>query len=846
MNRSIAVALVGGLLAALGSAQVSHQQIIDSIPGRELGPTTMGGRVSQLAVYEKEPRIFYTATASSGLWKTTNAGITMEPVFYKEKYVALGAVAVSQNDPDIVWVGTGEQNSRNSTSYGGGVYRSTDGGESWEYLGLKETRQISKIRIHPTNENVAYVAALGGLWGYNEERGVYKTTDGGKTWSKVFYVDDKTGAIDLIMTPGKPDELTVAMWERRRWPYRWESGGPGSGLFRTTNGGRDWNQITDGMPEGDIGRIGMDVMQGNPNVWVATIEAMDDGRGTYRSTDGGSSWEKVNDLNPRPFYFSMPRQDPVDEDRIYVPAVNFHYSTDKGENFRTMRMNVHVDYHGMWINPKDNNHMIVGSDGGVSQTRDRGQTWEHLDYLRAAQFYAIGVDMRKPYYVYGGLQDNGTWGGPTQAFGGGVTTADWYFITGGDGFHAQVDPTDWRIIYSESQGGALRRTNQKTGESAFIRPRPPRGTRYRFNWSAPILISPHNPHTIYFAGQFLFKSVDRGDNWKTISPDLTLNDPKMQERGGGVTPEDTGAERHNTIITIGESPLEQGVLWVGTDDGKVWLSRDDGDNWTDLSAKFVDMGVPANTWVSRVEPSHHEIGRAYVTFDGHRQMDFAPYVFMTDDFGDTWKRIDSGIPTDNSVYVIHEGLDNDDLLIVGTELGLFVSLDRGDSWSRYTDGTFHTVRVDDLVIHPRELDLVVGTHGRGIWILPFAALEQLTAETRSQDVALLNPTTMYMMGFQPGGWFGGDRLWTSPNTQPNGDIWYWLKEETEEDVQIKISLPNGDEVATLNGSGNAGLNKVTWRPNRRNPAQEGEYTVVLSVGDQTYQTAIKVEDLSRD
>lgn len=822
-------------------AQPGPDALLKPIVPRELGPTNMGGRVHNFAVYEKEPRIFYVATAGGGLWKTTSGGIKFSPVFQFQNTVALGDVTIDQSNPDHVWVGMGEENSRNSTSWGDGVYESTDGGKTWTHKGLSETGHISEVVMHPKDKNVLFVGALGDLWNESEHRGVYKSTDGGKTWTKSLFVDQRTGVIDMSMDPRKPDTIVVAMYERFRWPWKFASGGPGSGLYKTTDGGKTWKKITKGLPEGVIGRIGLDRMVTKPDVMIATVEAEKE-RGVYKSTDGGESWTFLNALNPRPFYFSTPRIDPVDENRVYVPGVNFHYSDDGGKNFKILQMDIHVDHHDLWIDPTDNNHMILGNDGGVAQTRDRGLTWEHLNNMPLGQFYAVGYDMRKPYWVYGGLQDNGTWGGPTQSHRGAVTFADFVFINGGDGFHAQADPNDWRIVYAESQGGALVRHNMETGERAFIRPRPPQGETYRFNWSSPIVLSPHNSSTVWFGGNKLFKSVNRGDTWIEASPDLTTNDPAKQAPRAGVSPEDTGAERHCTIITISESSLKPGVVWVGTDDGKVQLTQDDGKTWTEVGANI--SGVPANTWVSRVAASRHVLGRAYVTFDGHRTGDKNSYVYVTEDFGATWKKLSDSLPKNHVAYSFAEGRQNPDLLFLGTEMGIHVSFDRGASWTRFHQPNgFPTVRVDDLVIHPREQDLIVATHGRSLWIVPIAALEQLTAKNREEAVFLCKPTPVYNFGRVFGGWFEGDRHWTSPNTQPGTTIYYFLKEATTEKVEITVETPAGENIGRLNGTSNAGLNGVRFAPRGgRSPLRSGDMIVTLKVGEKTFKTTVAYED----
>lgn len=819
---------------------IQIDSILEGLQPRALGPTVFGGRVSNIAVVESDPRIFYVAAASGGLWRTTSGGTSFEPIFDRENTVALGAVRVHPQNPDIIWVGTGEQNNRNSSSWGDGVYKSTDGGDTWTHMGLRDSKHISSMLLHPTNPDIVYVGALGHLWGENDERGLYKTTDGGQTWERILFVDSKTGVIDMVMDPRDPNKFVVAMYERMRYPYRWESGGPGSGLYKTEDGGQTWTRPT-GLPDTDIGRIGLNVFLGNPDVLVATVENREEG-GVYKSRDNGASWERINRLNPRPFYFSKLAVDPNDENRMYVLGIQFHFSDDAGETFRNMTMAIHVDHHAIWINPNDSNHIIIGNDGGIAQTRDRGLTWEFNNSIPIGQYYAIGFDMRKPYYVYGGLQDNGSWGGPTQHNRGSVIYSDWYLLSGGDGFYVEVDPTDWRIVYSESQGGALRRLNQQTGEVRGIRPQPPQGERYRFNWNSPVQISPHNNRTIYFGGNKLFKSTDRGDNWTEISEDLSYAEPEKMNPRGGVTPEDTGAERYGTITTLAESPVARGLIWVGTDDGRLWYTRDDGTNWTEVTENLPN--VPMYTYVSRVHPSAHVEGRCYVTLDGHRNNDYKPYVFVTEDFGATWTDLANGLMDNESSYVIREGVQNPNFLVLGTELSLYMSLDRGASWTRYRTADYPTVRVDDIKIHPRELDIIVGTHGRSIYIIPGAPMEQLTPDALESPMFLCKPTNVYLLGFRPGSWFEGDRIWRSPNTQPAGYIYYHLREEQSGRAEVEILNAEGTRVAELNGNTDAGLNMIRWVPTGRNAVPPGTYTVKLTVGDLTSETTITVEDVS--
>ncbi|MFY9234335.1 MAG: hypothetical protein WAO58_07735 [Fimbriimonadaceae bacterium] len=845
------------------------QSLLANYSARQLGPTIMGGRVTDLAVFEKDPRTFYVASAGGGLWRTDNSGITFRVVFDRESTVSIGAVAVDPNNPEIVYVGTGEGTSRNSVGWGDGIYKSTDGGKTWANIGLKDSAQVHKIKVNPKNPNIVFVAALGRLWGASDERGLYKSSDAGKTWKRVLYVDNKTGASDLIIDPQNPNNMLVSMYERSRKAYTFISGGPGSGLWRSTDGGETWKKVTKGLPaKGFFGRIGMDYFYKNPKIVVATIEHAEykpragggaDERtsesGSYRSKDGGETWEKTSTTNPRPFYFSMPKQDPQDENRWYIPAVSLHYSEDAGKNFRVMRTSVHVDHHAMWINPQDNDHMIIGQDGGVGQTRDRGLTWEHLNNMVLGQFYSIAFDNRKPYWVYGGLQDNGSWGGPTQTSRGGVAFWDWYGIGGGDGFHVQVDPNDWTTVYSESQGGAMQRLDQSgrtpgrsirpTRSNTF--PPLPEGERLRFNWSTPIVLSPHNSKTVFTGAQRLFMSVNRGDTWKVMSPDLTTNDPEKQKAGvGSATPEATGAENHCTITTISESPRQAGIIWAGTDDGNLQITQDGGATWTNVAPNVPDL--PKGTWVSRVTASKYMAGRAYATFDGHRSDDNNPYVYVTEDFGKTWTKRNAGIPNGDSAYVIKEGEKNPDLLFLGTEMSLWISLDRGENWSRYRSGGFPTVPVHDVAVQPRDMDLVIGTHGRSIWILPIGALEEMTSENLDKDVVLTKPAPVYNLGRVTGGQQGawdGDRVYMSPNTQPGTLISYYLKADMTGDAKVKVVDAMGETMGEMTGTAKKGLNVVNWRPGRgQRVAAAGEYRVVLTVGGKEYVTSVKVENAS--
>jgi photosystem II stability/assembly factor-like uncharacterized protein len=902
MKRSLAFALLIApviLCAQTPDAQAGPwQSYLTNLRARNVGPTNMGGRCVDLAVYNKEPRIFYLATASGGLWKTENGGTTLNPVFFRESSVSIGACAVSQDDPNLVWVGSGESTGRNSAAWGDGIYKSTDGGKTWANMGLKETMHISRILIDPKNPNTVYAGALGRTWGYSPERGVYKTTDGGKTWKQILSVDDKTGVADMAMNPKNPNEILCAMWQHIRKPYDFASGGPSGGIYRTTDGGKSWHKAMKGLPNawpklegmGDrdmrnlanyfsipitadskaadllpsvkakmegsqypVGRIGLSYYMKDPKIVLATVEfnafitegagaaprgGNMNGGGTYMSKDGGESWERTSSTNPRPFYFSRPVIDPNDSNRQYLGAVSLHV-TDDAKSFRTARANVHADIHQIWVNPNDSNHLILACDGGLYQSRDKAVTWVHHNNMAIGQFYAVAFDMRKPYWVYGGLQDNGTWGQPTQNSRGVTSWFDTVGLGGGDGFHVASDPNDWRWFYSESQGGALGRFDLKTGAQRGIRPR---GTGLRFNWSTPFILSPHNSATIYVGANKLFKSVNRGDAWNAISPDLTTNDPSKQAAGkNSVSPENTGAEAHCTIITISESPKKQGLIYVGTDDGQVQVTQNDGVAWENITKNIPDL--PANTWCSRVLASKYEEGRVYATFDGHRSNDFKPYVYVSEDFGKTWAKLNAGLPDFDSVYVVCEGERNSDLLFLGSECSLRVSMDRGKTWSRFTSNGWPTVAVHDLVIHPREGDLVIATHGRSIYTMDINGLEAMTSENRDKDVVLTKPQNVYLLGMSGGTGWDGDGVFSIPNTQPGTLFQYFLKKDAGGDVKVTVSSADGTRTQDVTGPGKPGLSSVRWdgriQGRRVDP---GDYRVSMTVGGKEYTTSVHVED----
>lgn len=809
--------------------------LLDRLPWRSVGPANPGGRIDDLAVVESNPRIVYVATASGGVWKTVNNGVTWAPLFDNQNTSSIGDITIAPSNPDIVWVGTGEPNNRQSSSWGDGVYKSTDGGATWKNMGLRDTHHIGRIAIHPADPNIVYVAALGHLWGPNEERGLFKTTDGGLTWTNAKFIDEHTGFVDVVMDPGNPSILYAAAYQRQRKGWGFNGGGLGSGLYKTKDGGQTWELLKNGLPTGTTGRIGVTIFHGNPNIVYATVEHKDGG--VFRSQDKGLSWTRMSSVNPRPMYYSKIRIDPNDDRRIWVLGEAMNISEDGGKTFRqetyrasnAMRM-IHGDHHAMWINPADSNHMIVGSDGGIYFSYDRGQTWDFINSFPLAQIYEIGFDMRKPYFVYGGLQDNDCWGGPSATFRSlGITNADWFKIGGGDGINVQVDPTDYTNIYAVFSVGNIVRFDLKTGESKPIRPEPEsENEKYRFNWNCPILISPHDQKVIYFGGNKLFRSPDRGETWEA-SVDLTAQpDRDRLPMMGAPTDENTlsrndGITFYGTITSIAESPLKKGVLYVGTDDGNLQISRDEGRTWKNVAGKI--PGAPEKALVSRVIASHFQEGTAYVTFDGHQNNDFKGYIYITTDFGESWQPIASNLIEGGPVHVIREHHRNPNLLFVGTEQGVYVSFDRGRTWARIK-GNLPTVPVDDLAIHPRENDLILGTHGRGIWILDdISPLEQLTNETLNSPAHLFKIRDAML--FLPYDQMStvGNRTFMAPNPPAGAVVRYFLRNKAEGGVIIVIENEKDETIRELKGPGEPGYNQIAWDLRYAAPSQStiGEF-----------------------
>jgi photosystem II stability/assembly factor-like uncharacterized protein len=934
---------------------------------RNIGPANMSGRITAFSVCEADPSTYWVATASGGLIKTTNNGVTFEHQFDKEATVSIGAVCVAPSNRNIVWVGTGEANPRNSVSYGDGVYKSIDGGKSWKNMGLGKTFQIGRIAIHPNNPDIVYVGALGRLYGNNPERGLFKTSDGGKSWEKVFYLNDRTGVIDMAMNPNDPDTLLVAMWERRRDGFDSYHGdgipegydgydpimkwGEAAGIYKTTDGGKSFARLEKGLPTSKIGRVGLDYFRKDPSIVYAIIDCEKIGMGTppkkgtqagaymgfsgedanpgakitdvvdngpamkaglqagdivvaldkkevksydalveelrvkspgdkltlsikrddqkkevevtlgerpgigkggggfgpggpkpgrpyhafyggqaanmqdqqgpngheyggvYKSADGGESWTRVNSLNPRPMYFSVIRVDPLDAKYVYVLGVQQHRSVDGGKKFTAdAGKGVHADGHAMWINPKDGRHMLIGTDGGTYVSYDRSANWDHLNHLSLGQFYHVAVNNKRPYWVFGGLQDNGTWGVPTIGLKGGVgpINEDWVSIFGGDGYVCRCDPSDPDLVYYEMQDGGMGRRHLKTGEVTRIGPKTPgggkgkaKGPTHPFNWNTPFILSSHNPKIFYCGGDVVFKSLDRGDNLKIISPKIT-------------------ASPRGSATALAESPKNPDVLWAGTDDGNLWVTRDGGQKWTNVVAK---MALPKPLWVSTVEASRFKEGRAYVVLDAHRSDDDGPWVFATEDFGESWKNISANLPAVGSTRCLREDVDNPDLLYCGTEFSLFASINRGQSWTRINNN-LPTVAIHEIAVHPTAGEIVAATHGRSLWILDVTALRQMKSETVKAKAHLYKPNTTVRWILEPA--HGRtNRRFVGENPPTTPQIYYSLTEAAAK-VSFKVLDIEGKTLKEWAGATKIGLNKTTWDMTR--PADETKNEEEKKVG----------------
>ena len=879
-------------VAPPATAQPVDVDKLSAMEARSVGPAGMSGRVTSIDAVVDNPDVIYAGTASGGLWRSTDGGTSWTPIFDDQGATSIGAVAVNQDNPDVIWVGTGEGNPRNSSTGGTGLYKSIDGGETWMDLGMENTRSIHRIQLHPDDPDVAYIGVQGETWGYNAERGVYKTTDGGDSFEKILYVDEQTGVADLVMDPSNPDKLFAAMWEYRRWPWFFESGGPGSGLYVTHDGGENWTEITheEGLPEGDLGRMGLAIAPSNPDRVYAYVES--DDNAIYRSDDGGGSWQMVNtdeSIGGRPFYYGDLRVDPKNENRVYSLHSIVTYSEDGGKSFETFipYNDIHPDHHAMWIHPEDPSYIIEGNDGGMAISRDHGESWRFVQNLPLAQFYHINVDNALPYHIYGGMQDNGSWRGPVYAWrDGGIRNAYWEEVAFGDGFDVVPDPEDNTKGYAMSQGGNLVHWDVDTGQGELIRPVHPDGVELRFNWDAALAQSPHDAGTIYYGSQFVHKSTDRGDTWTILSPDLTTDDPEKQDQlnSGGLTYDVTEAENFTTITAIGPSPVQEGVIWAGTDDGNLQVTRNNGQSWTNV-VDNIDS-VPEGTWVHQVKPSPHRASEAVVVFDNHRRADWTPYVYRTTDYGENWTRLAG--PDDVKGYALSFVQDPEvrDLMFLGTELGLYFSIDGGETWNEWTHG-YPTASTMDLAIQEREADLVIGTFGRSAYVLddirPLRAMAREGAGVLDEPVHAFAAPDAYLAeeGEAAGTRFTGSGMFKGENRPWGARLTYVVtpdttdesepSEEGDEDdeatqraasdeVTIEI-VDEGEVIRTISGPAEPGVNRTVWRLRRsgvrwpttsqdeaeqrdREPAGPavlpGTYTVRMSHGDHVDSTTVRV------
>lgn len=864
MKKLALILMLGGTVVANAQQPIplKGKELFGDMRARHIGPALMSGRVSDIEGHPTDNKVIYIGTAGGGVWKSNDGGVMFNSIF-DDYCQSIGCVEVDPNQPDnVVWVGTGEVWTRNSTSVGDGIYKSVDGGNNWKKMGLENSDRISSIIVHPKNSDEVYVGVLGALWGDSEERGIYKTTDGGKTWEKIFYIDQKTGCSDLVMDPNNPDVMYASFWEFRRTAWSFSSGGENSALYKSTDGGKTWNKIHKGFPEGKLGRIAITVAPSNSNIVYSVIESeKSEKNGLYRSDNGGASWEHLNadfGLVVRPFYFSRIVVDPKNPDILVKAGLFGSISRDGGKTFKGLGA-MHPDIHDIWFDIKDEDKMFVATDGGLYRSLNKGTTMEMIENLPISQFYHISIDNQEPYNIYGGLQDNGSWYGPSSSPGG-VEARDWEVIGVGDGFRVYSHPTEPNVMYSEMQGAEnVWRYDAEKRQTRTIQPFPVEGDpKLRFNWNAAMTTSPNKPDRFYIGSQFLHVSNDRGDNWTKISPDLTTNDKskQQQENSGGLSKDNSGAENHCTIFTIAESSLDENVIWVGTDDGNVQVTQDGGKSWSNVTANIT--GLPANTWCYHIEASKFGKGVAYAVFDGHTKNDKNAYAYKTTDFGKTWK----SIITDD-VYgfarSFQEDFENENLLFLGTEFGLYVTVDGGLNWSKFTNNMPATA-IHYMEMHPKTNDLVMGTHGRGVIILDdVSPLRQVKPEILDKKLVFLKtpPTVMWEEST-----FGG----TSTETQfvganPNRSakiVYYLSKRHTFGKMTMTVYDQDGKEMTKLNPSKQKGINIVNWNYVMKAPkvakgktfdfggfspprVKAGKYKVVIKKGKDTYETEIEVK-----
>ena len=871
-------------------SQELSMDMVKNMKPRNIGPGGMSGRVTSIDVVESNPEIMYVGTASGGIWKSTSGGIKWGPIFEKELTASIGAVAIQQSNPSVIWAGTGEGNPRNSLNGGFGIYKSLDAGKTWKSMGLEKTRHIHRVIIHPTNPDIVYVGAIGSPWGEHKERGVYKTIDGGKTWKQILFTNVKSGAADLIMDPKNPNKIIAAMWEHKRDPWFFKSGGEGSGLYITHDGGDNWKKITEkeGFPKGNLGRIGVAIAPSNPEVIYALVEAKKNA--LYKSEDGGFKWKKINEkpgIGNRPFYYSEIYVDPQNENKLYTVFTYINVSQDGGKSFKELMPaygvdnGVHPDHHAWWIHPSNGKFMIDGNDGGLNITKDGGKSWRFIGNIPVAQFYHINVDNEFPYNVYGGMQDNGSWRGPAYVWKSqGIRNSYWQEISFGDGFDVVPDKDDARYGWSMSQQGSVSRYDYLTGNNYGVKPtHKDAKVQLRFNWNAAINMDPFDNSTLYFGSQFVHKSTDKGLTWSVISPDLSTNNPEKlrQAASGGLTMDATGAENHCTILVIEPTVLEKNVLWAATDDGQVHITKNGGESWTNVAKNL--KGLPENSWITQIKASNKNKGEALLVANDYRRFNYTPYAYRTKNYGKTWNRIVDEKDVQSYALCIIEDPENKNLLFLGTDDGLYVSLNAGEKWTKWTSG-FPTVPVKDLVIHPREQDLIIGTFGRAAWILddirPLRAMANGNEMTKK--LALFAPPTAYQSAYQQptGSRFGADAMYQGENKKRGALISYYIhkpvqekKAAKEEDDKnevkhdsIKLEIFDGSrKIRTLKFKTpkENGIHKTTWylrekgvarasrkiRKSTREPGgvsvKPGSYRLKMTFGDEVAEQELRVE-----
>lgn len=870
-NRLAVLAIAGALILAgltAPHAQSSLDSVVNTLTFRNVGPFRTGGWITDIAVPDAPLHdhlyTIYAASRSGGLWKTTNGGVTWEAISDSVDLAAIGAVAIAPSNPSIVWAGSGDQANARSSYSGKGVFKSTDAGRTWQLMGLPDSHHIGRIVIHPTNPEVVYVAAMGHLFSRNDERGVFRTTDGGQTWKKVLFVNAGTGAIDLVMNRRDPNVLFAAMYDKQRLPWRLIEGGAESGVYRTANGGDTWERLGGGLPTGPLGRIGLDIYQKNPTVLYALVENLNPRTGTgaeaaaaaanpatrggappigvignevYRTDDSGRTWRKTTIVNvaggKAPYSFNQIRVDPNDDQHLIVTSDSMAVSTDGGRTWTSgdFFRAAFGDFRAMWFDPQDPLRILLGSDGGLQISHDGGRTSDYFPNMRLGEAYAVGVDMDDPYHVYAGFQDHDSWKGPVDGRMGSVSLEDWITVGPGDGMYNVVDPTDSRWVYNTREMNQMGRMDQQTGVRKSIAPTRAAGPRLRFNWIAPIALSPHDPQIVYAGAQVLFRSRDRGDTWEEISPDLTTND--ASKIGFPSTP-------FCTITSISESPLAPGLIWVGTDDGKVHVTQDAGKTWTDVTVAVRAAGAPPDRWVSRVFASPFAAGTAFVSKTGFRNDDFMAYLYRTADFGKTWTAIKGDLPS-APINVVVQDRRNANLLFVGNDIGVYVSIDAGTHWSRLK-ANLPTVAVHDLTIHPREHDLVIATYGRAIWTGDISPLEELSAGVLNKNVYLFDIRPRPIYGFSTQGMnyeLYGNKYIRVPNEPDGLTIHYYLKADQPGGARVTIADASGRTIRQLDGPATAGLNRVVWNFGgggrgvgvgaATGAATAGEYQVTLEI-----------------